>query len=203
MTTFATVVEAGLIDVASWRSRSAGPRETADEPSCGPMPCAVASGHDLSKDGSPAPTTDSPGEEKLPLRDNVFPAASSATLRDRSRPVRILIADDHRIVRAGLAGLLGSRPELDVVGLASDGEEAVEFAGRLRPDVVVMDVTMPRLNGIEATRVLQRNCPSIRIVGLSMHDSPEMADAMREAGAAAYVTKGGPPEELIAAIIGD
>ena len=131
-----------------------------------------------------------------------FTSGQTRGVPSPARPVRILIADDHRIVRAGLAGLLGSRPEVDVIGLAADGLQAVEFAGRLQPDVVVMDVTMPGLSGMDATRLLRRDHPEIRVVGLSMHDSPEIAAAMREAGAAAYVTKGGPPEELLAAILG-
>ena len=117
------------------------------------------------------------------------------------KPVRVIIADDHRIVRAGLAGLLRDRPEIQVVGQAVDGLEAVELATRLLPDVVIMDITMPRLGGIEATRLIHRDLPTVRVVGLSMHESDEMQAAMTAAGAAAYVTKGGPPEELIAAIL--
>ncbi|MBA3312397.1 MAG: response regulator transcription factor [Planctomycetaceae bacterium] len=116
-------------------------------------------------------------------------------------PVRVLIVDDHRIVRAGLIGLLSTRPEIDVVGEASDGFEAVDLAERLEPDVVLMDVTMPRLNGIDATRLLHRKRPEIRIIGLSMHDSREIEDAMKLAGARQFITKGGPPLAVIEAIL--
>lgn len=124
------------------------------------------------------------------------------SVRRRNAAVRVLIADDHRIVRAGLIGLLSTRPEINVVGEASDGLEAVELVQRLDPDVVLMDVTMPRLNGIDATRVLHKQHPNIRIIGLSMHDSREIADAMTHAGAIGFLTKGGPPQGVIDAILG-
>ncbi len=119
----------------------------------------------------------------------------------RRRVVRVLIADDHRIVRAGLVRLLSTRPEIDIVGEAADGVEAIELAKRLDPDVVLMDVTMPRLNGIDATRALHKQVPGVRIIGLSMHDSREIAEAMTQAGAAMFLTKGGPPQVVIDAIL--
>lgn len=87
-------------------------------------------------------------------------------------------------------------------GQASDGRQAVELVERLRPDVVVMDVTMPVLSGVEATRQITERWPTVRVVALSMHDQSDMAAAMREAGAAAYVTKGGPAGALIDCIRG-
>jgi DNA-binding NarL/FixJ family response regulator len=116
-------------------------------------------------------------------------------------PVRVLIADDHRIMRAGLIALLATRSEIEVVGQASDGIEALELAEALEPDVVVMDVTMPRLNGIDATRRLHRLRPDMRVIGLSMHDSREILDAMLQAGASGFITKGGPPQSVIDAIL--
>lgn len=117
------------------------------------------------------------------------------------RPVRVVIADDHRIVRAGLVALLSTNSEIEVVGQATDGFEAIELAQTLEPDVVVMDVTMPRLNGIDATRRLHRQRPDVRVIGLSMHDSREILDAMLHAGASRFITKGGPPQSVIDAIL--
>jgi DNA-binding NarL/FixJ family response regulator len=112
----------------------------------------------------------------------------------------VLLADDHKIVRQGLAGLLEIEPDIVVVGEAEDGEEAVELARQLQPDVVIMDVTMPRMSGIEATRLIRRDLANTRVIGLSMHAASDMAGAMCAAGATAYLPKGGPSEDLIAAI---
>jgi signal transduction histidine kinase/CheY-like chemotaxis protein len=114
--------------------------------------------------------------------------------------IRVLLADDHKLLREGLANLLRDQPGIEVVSEACDGEMAVELARQWRPDVVLMDVSMPRLSGPEATRVISRELPDVQVIGLSMHDRSDMASAMFEAGAAAYVTKGAPSENLIAAI---
>jgi two-component system NarL family response regulator len=112
----------------------------------------------------------------------------------------VLLADDHRILRQALTALLRAEGSVDVVGEAADGAEAVELARALRPDVVIMDVSMPRLNGIDATRQLVAERPGMRIIGLSMHEDETIAASMREAGAVGFVTKGGPPDALISAI---
>lgn len=116
------------------------------------------------------------------------------------RPIRVLIVDDHIVMRQGLAALLELEADLQVIGEASDGLEAIAKARELQPDVIVMDITMPGMNGIEATRVISKELPDCRIVALSMHETVDMADAMKEAGAAAYLPKGGPADQLLAAI---
>ncbi|HEY5999400.1 MAG TPA: GAF domain-containing protein [bacterium] len=114
--------------------------------------------------------------------------------------VRILLADDHAVVRRGLAQMLGDEADFEVVGEAVDGQEAVEMARALLPDVVVMDLSMPRLNGVEATRIICNESPDVRIIGLSMFEDADRAQAMRDAGAAHYMTKSRATEELVAAI---
>lgn len=97
-------------------------------------------------------------------------------------------------------GLLRFESDIEVVGEAADGPQAVELAGKLAPDAVIMDVTLGEMSGVEATRRILAANPSIKVIGLSMHTDKEIAGAMRDAGAAAYLTKGGPPEDLIAAV---
>jgi CheY-like chemotaxis protein len=117
--------------------------------------------------------------------------------------IRVLLVDDHTVMRQGLALLLESEPDITIVGQAADGHEAVELAGQLLPDVILMDVSLPKLNGIDATRTIHTDWPNIRIIGLSMFEEKERAEAMRDAGACAYLIKSGPSEQLIAAIRGD
>lgn len=112
-------------------------------------------------------------------------------------PFRVLIADDHRLFREGLATLLAQEPDFVVVGQASDGQEAIDLARALRPDLLVLDIAMPRLNGVEVANELSREIPEMKIVGLSMHERDELGNAMRAAGASAYVTKVAPSEVLL------
>jgi len=114
--------------------------------------------------------------------------------------IRVLLADDHKIFREALASLLGSQADLEIAGEACDGVEAIELAQRLGPDVILMDVSMPRMNGIEATKRIVQACPQVQIIALSMHDSPDMSRSICEAGAAVYITKDGPSETLLSAI---
>lgn len=115
-------------------------------------------------------------------------------------PIRVLLADDHRIIRASLAGLLKNRSGIEVVGQAGDGQQTIDKAHALRPDVIIMDVTMPVIDGVEATRRLSGEMPDVAIIALSMHEKEDMQQAMRDAGAVRYLTKDGPPELLVAAI---
>jgi len=115
-------------------------------------------------------------------------------------PIRILLCDDHLLIRASLKSLIGEFPGIEVVGEAGDGREALEHAGKLRPNVVLMDIAMPGLNGLEATRRLVKDQPQVRVVMLSMHsDESHVLQALR-AGASGYVLKGSAPRELEMAI---
>jgi PAS domain S-box-containing protein len=119
---------------------------------------------------------------------------------DRPAAIRVLLADDHRILREGIAGILGENHDIVVIAEAADGREAVEMAHRHQPDIVVMDVTMPTLNGIEATRLLADQLPDVAVIGLTMHNSPDIAQAMRDAGAVEVLVKDGPSDALVRAI---
>jgi DNA-binding NarL/FixJ family response regulator len=100
-----------------------------------------------------------------------------------------LIADDHELVRRGLRSLLASRPGWEICGEARDGVEAVEMTKKLEPDLILLDITMPRLNGLEAARMIRREVPSTQILILSQHDTEEMSASALEAGARGYVSK--------------
>lgn len=114
--------------------------------------------------------------------------------------IRILLADDHKIIRDGLRSLLRDEPDLEVVGEADDGQSAVELAAELQPDVVVMDVGMPKVNGIDATRAILKGLPDARVIALSMHRDRESISRMVQAGAAGYLLKSCAYEELAAAV---
>ena len=112
-------------------------------------------------------------------------------------PIRILLAEDHQLMREALSKLLQDCENLSVIGQAVNGREAVQMADRLKPDVILMDVTMPELDGFEATAEITRNDPTIRIIGLSMHNDTDTRNKMFEAGVSAYLTKSGSPKTLI------
>jgi DNA-binding NarL/FixJ family response regulator len=114
--------------------------------------------------------------------------------------LKILLADDHQILRQGLKAMLHSQADLKVVAEASDGRSAVAQARQLLPDVVVMDITMPDLNGIEATRQLATATPNTKVIGLSAHADLRNAGEMLKAGARGYLVKEGIFEELVQAI---
>ena len=116
------------------------------------------------------------------------------------RPIRILIADDHEIVRRGLRTLLESEPGCSVIGEAANGSEAVAKAVELRPDVALLDVDMPELNGMEVTRRIREALPQTEVLALSVHDSEHVARQMIACGARGYLVKSDAGSELIAAL---
>ncbi len=115
-------------------------------------------------------------------------------------PIRVLLAEDHTIVREGLRALLGNRDDVELVGEAEDGQAAVEAASQLHPDVVVMDLNLPRLDGVEATRAIRAHQPSTQVLILSMYATEEHVRPAIRAGACGYLLKGSGLADLVAAI---
>ena len=119
------------------------------------------------------------------------------------KPIRTIVVDDHDIIRYALKQLFSQHTEefvVEIVGEADNGRRAVQLVEQLKPDLVIMDIAMPELNGIEATRRLREEMPSIAVVALSMHEDKSMIAAMRDAGAVSYIPNGGASEELSRAI---
>ncbi len=114
--------------------------------------------------------------------------------------IRVMICDDHTILREGIRLLLNSQPDIEVVAEAVDGREAVEKARTVKPDVILMDIAMPFLNGLEATKQIRRDNPSARVLVLTMYESDEYVAQMLEAGAAGYVLKKVAGSELVYAL---
>jgi len=115
-------------------------------------------------------------------------------------PIGILLVDDHAVVRAGLRMLLSADPELQIVGEAETGAEGVRLARELSPDVVLMDISMPDMNGIEATRRIKEQCPDVAVLALTMHEDDQYFFEMLAAGASGYVPKRAAPNDLLSAI---
>ena len=115
-------------------------------------------------------------------------------------PIRILVADDHQVVREGTRRMLDREPDLDVVGEAADGTEAVALVGTLRPDIVVMDVRMPGLNGIEATKQIKTAYPKVRVLVFTAHNDDRYVFPLLDAGANGYVLKTTGQRDLVKAI---
>jgi DNA-binding NarL/FixJ family response regulator len=115
-------------------------------------------------------------------------------------PIRVLVVDDHALVREGIKSLLQSIPRIAVIGEAGDGLDAIDKARKLRPDIVLMDIGMPRMTGVEATRHIREELPAVQVVALTIHESEEYLFQMLRAGAAGYVLKKAHPAEMLAAI---
>jgi len=157
--------------------------------------------------------TSAPGEGSrvtliVPLRERGATAAAAAASAPATRVsespaprrLRVLVADDHALLRRGFATLLAGEADLEVVGEAANGQQAIELTRQLLPDVILMDVSMQVLNGIETTRTIHAEFPGIRVIGLSMLEEPEQPEAMRQAGAVGYLSKNDSAEALLAAI---
>jgi len=114
--------------------------------------------------------------------------------------MKVLLAEDHTIVRKGLRSLLDAERGIEVIGEAEDGREALEKVQRLRPDVVLMDITMPGLNGLEATRQIKKRFPEVKVLILTMHANEEYVHQVLQAGASGYVVKQAVVRELVSAL---
>jgi len=117
------------------------------------------------------------------------------------KDIKIVLVDDHKLLRDGLRNIIEQRSNMHIIGEASDGREAVKICPKLLPNVVIMDVAMLGLNGIEATKQIYKNNPEIKIIGLSMHSSKQFIQSMFKAGAFGYLLKDGDSDELITAIV--
>ncbi len=114
--------------------------------------------------------------------------------------IKVLIADDHQLFREGITNLLKASPDLEIVGQAENGKEAVEKALELKPDIILMDIGMPEMSGIDATLTLKKEIPEIKIIALSMHSDKQFINGMLEAGASGYLLKNSTYNQLIEAI---
>ena len=116
------------------------------------------------------------------------------------RKIRVLLADDHTILRDGIRALLEDQQDIEVIGEAEDGQTAVKMAAQLDPDIVIMDIAMPLLNGLEATRHIRRDSPQVKVLILTMHDNEEYIRQVLAAGAFGYVLKDAAARDLLGAI---
>lgn len=121
-------------------------------------------------------------------------------MTERDTPIRVVLADDHPVVRAGLSALLGSMPDIEVVGIAADGRAAIKEVVLHRPDVALLDLGMPELDGFAATREIVRALPGVAVLILTMFDDDDSVFAAMRAGASGYVVKGAEQEDLARAI---
>jgi len=136
----------------------------------------------------------------VPFEPRNGASASDAGLGEPARPIRVFLVDDHALMREGLRAVLERRENVEIVGEAGDGHEALRSIEAAAPDVVVMDIAMPGLNGIEVARRLRAGFPQARILALSMYDDQEYASEVLRAGAAGYILKDAASSELVKAI---
>jgi DNA-binding NarL/FixJ family response regulator len=130
----------------------------------------------------------------------IIPGRQATSMQDKDSSVRLLLADDHAIAREGVKTMLTSEPDLKVVGEAKDGREALNLCWRLEPDLVLMDVRMPEINGLEATREIRVRCPNTNVLVLTTYEDPDYLFEAVRAGAAGYVIKDATKQELVDAI---
>ena len=146
------------------------------------------------------PLTHVPVDDESALEPAEVCRHGERSVREETR-IRVVLADDHPMIREGLRGLLYVYDDLIVVGEACDGEEALSLTDKLRPDCVIMDVNMPRMDGIEATRRLKAAFGGTAVIGLSVNASREVEGAMRRAGVDQFLSKEAPIEQIHTAIL--
>ena len=166
----------------------------------GSMDITSSPGH-----GTTITLTVPPLDDKPPLLDRrkVVPVTrrtKKSRPQEDSAMCRLVIVDDHKIMREGLVSLFELEADIEVIGEAADGPSAIALCARLKPNVVLMDINLSGMDGIEATRQIVKNHPEIKVVGLSMFLDDEVARAMGEAGAAGFLTKGVPSAQVLSAI---
>ena len=118
----------------------------------------------------------------------------------KKKAIKILIVDDHQALREGLKVILQLEPDFSIVGEAEEGKQAIELARALAPDVIIMDMDLGDMHGIQVTELILNHQPDICVIGFSMHTDPDLAKVMRKVGAKAYLTKSDSPDQLISAI---
>jgi DNA-binding NarL/FixJ family response regulator len=138
--------------------------------------------------------------EPQSVREVGLPAQEQSPTPPTRRSIRVLVVDDHAVVRQALTHLLRAEPDIEVVGEAADGRQAVHLTGELQPDIVTMDIQMPVMDGIEATRQIRAEWPAVHVIGVSMFSSPEYAFIMKEVGVSAYLLKTKAAALLVSAI---
>lgn len=141
----------------------------------------------------PAPVQRTPADQHLPTGE-------SEPIAKKDSKIRLLLVDDHSVVRKGLSSLLSRHDDIHVAGEAADGEQAVELARRINPNVILMDISMPVMDGIEATRIIHEQLPHINVIALSMYDDNEQAEAMKNAGAIGFISKSSSPDVILTVI---
>ena len=146
------------------------------------------------------PLTRGPGDDEISFEPFEGRVNGQSPVQPETR-IRVLLVDDHQMIREGLGGLLSVHEDLTIVGEACDGEEALLLTDKLRPDCVIMDVSMPRMDGIETTRRLKAAFGGTAVIGLSVNASREVEGAMRRAGVDQFLSKEAPIEEIYRTIL--